>query len=1218
MEFTREQALAVGTRDRDILVSAGAGAGKTRVLVNRIADRITDPDAGISADEILVMTFTNAAAQEMKERIGSELSERLERDPDSVSIRRQIRLIRQADISTIHSFCNRLLKTHFQDIGLDPSFRIGEEGELALLAHQTMEEVLEESFENGDPAFLKLVETFVTGKDDRVLEEVIATLYRFSRGFPDGRAWCEGQIGIMQSLCDPDRFDASLPAVHLKEKTVRILDSLEDKLMSLRLRCGRLLEESGQAIPDRYEALLKETEQLIDSLKGLSDYHEYREVLYALDFPALLRARKDEKEYLYLEDIRDTYKDVRDTLTSLRDKDYAFSARDLCRDYGMVLPCLTELSRLALRYGEVFFQNKKERNVYDFDDLEHMTLELLIDGYDEQGQPVPSGTARMLSRKYKEIFVDEYQDTSMIQETILTLLHQPGLNHLFTVGDIKQSIYRFRQARPDLFLARLSSYERDPDASAASGLRIELRDNFRSAPDVLYLCNKVFYALMDEDFGGISYDDDNALRVGEGSMMASVTEESDFMLLVEDEEKDTLPFAYDALYAETAMIAGRIRELRDQGYRYEDMVILLRSAGDRAETMAEYLKIMGIPAACESRQGYFSSREVAVILNFLAVIDNVRQDIPMASVLLSPIGGFTEEELARIKCQADIGKRDDFCLFDLLVMYSESGEDEGLRGRTNRFLGMLSLFRKQKKEMPLHKLLWNIYQETGYYYDVWLMTEGDKRRENLNMLLAKAEEYEKTVFKGLFYFIRYIDQIRSYDIELPEAGSRSAPADRVRIMTIHKSKGLEFPVVFVSTLAVQFNFNDSRRNLLLHPEYGMGMDATDLERRLRRPTLMKNMIKDQINKEMLEEEMRILYVGMTRAKNRLVLTGVVRQSSIDQQNEHPLSYGDKIRARSFMDWLLPVFFGSGCQVYEDMSKYLTLRHLNQLDFPDLPKEDSEGTDVLADMLSAADLPEDHSPVTRAFSYVYPYASSVTFKRKYSVSELKRMSMTAPSEEGDSEPDYAEYGGNPEKVQSGSDQGGILKAGTEDIPLPAFLSREQAPDPAMRGTIVHKIMELLPFAAIETDKDLLDSLKIIEKEYKKTELLSMKDVYIDVKHFLFSEEGDKIRQMDREGRLFREVPFTVSLPACFAGAEEDLPETIIVQGVIDAYGEDEEGLWLIDYKTDSIRDGEESLLLDRYQKQMLYYKTALTMLIRKPVCKTSIYSFALNRFITVPV
>ena len=1219
MEFTSQQERAVKDRNTDILVSAGAGAGKTRVLVSRIADLITDSSEALGADEILVMTFTNAAAQEMKERIGKELSDRLVHDPDNIRLRRQIRLVRHADISTVHSFCSRLLRSHFQEAGLDPSFRIGEEGEMLLLKNEAMEELLEESYASGNEDFKQVVEAFAPGRDDHNLEDLIGQLYLFSRGFPDLPGWFDRQLNKVASLADLQLLEESEPVRRLLIRANDTVARLSERMAFLR----NLLSSSGLELPVRLDELLTEDELILDSLAGLHSYEEAYKAFGRLTFARMPGGvRKEERDYPYKEDIKSLHGEIREELNELAERDFASSPEEICKEQVRILPCLSEFARLVLRFEEIYMDKKREQNVYDFDDLEHMTLNLLVDHYDADGEPVPSETAAALSRKYKEIFVDEYQDTSLIQETIIKALHPAGVNHLFAVGDIKQSIYRFRQARPDLFAKRLRAAR-----SGEAGESISLQDNFRSASRVICLCNKVFSQLMDEEFGGISYDDSQSLRMGPGSGMEENEEPSELLLLLEDEEKDQLPFEYDALYAETAMIAAKIRELTELGYQYSDMVILLRT-GSRAETMAEYLLQMGVPAVCETRTGYFHTREVAVILNYLAVIDNVYQDIPLASVLLSPIGGMTEEELAHLRSRIEIPLRDDYSLYDLLKLYAQEpleGEEEtageasagrpdgqsgdlrnpALKEKARSFLTQLAMFRSQRKEMPLHQLIWNIYQETGFYYDVLLMSEGERRRENLNMLLKKAEEYEKTVFKGLFYFIRYMEQLKSYEIEPAGAAGSGETENRIRIMTIHKSKGLEFPVVFVSALSGQFNFTDTNRTLLWHPELGLGPELIDPLSRTRRASLLKNMLKDQIKKETLEEELRILYVAMTRARNRLILTGILRESMLEKHRNHPMSLYYKTRARCFLDWILPL----------DLEESRIL-HLHHLSFPETSSVLNDRGEGLESLVKDLELPKDLSAVEKAFTYRYPYEDSVFLKRKYSVSELKKLSMTAPAEDENEDAlhqsdQYASYGAFKE----------------ESIPLPDFLKEEKSLAPTMRGTIVHKVMELLPFGRINSKEDLRKAIGDIENLYPLSSMVSMEEVLAGAEAFLFTGQGDWIRAMDREGRLFKEAPFTISLPASFAADHEEgsrdglqgqgtgeEEEYITVQGIIDAYGEDEDGLLLLDYKTDRIRPGEEGTLLDRYRKQMLYYKTALEMLVKKPVTRTYIYSFALQAYL----
>lgn len=1237
MNFTKEQEQAVRLRDCDILVSAGAGAGKTRVLVSRMAEMILDEEHPLSVNDFLVMTFTNAAAEEMRERITAELDLRLEKEPQNRRLRRQVRLMKHADISTVHSFCNRLIRTHFNEAGIDPSFRIGEEGELFLLRQKAMEDVLEEAYESGRESFRRFVEAYAPGKNDRMIENLIEEMYRFSRGFPDRDQWLIAVRKEERLLESPETVTKSRAFLTLSARMRGVLEALLAEVEAgLNLFCGAPESE-------RFDALLAEDAEKIQALLEEEDFDALCEAFADLKLANLPRANKKEKEWPYLEEAQTLHKTVREELQQIRQDYFLYDLQELCRENRELSGCFEELITLSGRYEELYFQSKKDRNVYDFDDLEHIALSLLVESYGEDGRPTPSAVAEELSEKYKAVFVDEYQDTNLVQETILNTICREGKNHLFVVGDVKQSIYRFRQARPDLFLSRYDRYHKMEEAAAGglsterqenpaacqpaesqenpdacqptesqenlpAGVRVELRDNFRSVPGVLGLCNLVFSRLMDRQFGGVDYTEDIALRPGKGGPMEQEKEESEMLLLIEDAEKDNLAMEIHSVEAETAMIARRIRGLLEEGYGYGDMVILLRSDAGRAEVMAEFLTAAGIPAVCESRTGYFQTREVQLVLNYLAIVDNVYQDIPMASVLLSSIGGLTEEELARLRVLTSVPTRQEYAFFDLIEIYLAEGNDEVLREKLDRFVEQLLYFRRKKKEMPLHALLWEIYTKTGIFYQVQMLPEGETRKENLLMLLKKAEDYEKTVFKGLFYFLRYMEQLRTYEVEPVNGALKEEGGDQVRIMTIHKSKGLEFPVVFVSGLSRRFNLMDTNRPALFSPELGVGLEYVDLTARMHHASLLKKAIREQMKRETLEEELRILYVAMTRAQRKLILTGMTKETAIEAAGGWKLTLERKLAARSFMDWLLPLL------------PELPVRkvHFHELEEEFKPRQETKTALSLEEYMQQDEMQADTSPVEKTFSFVYPHREAFAWKRKYAVSELKSLSMTpVDGEEEFMELPPARPGGHvgeagnsriAETVDAEADKGAAGGRTDEEIPRPQFL-KEAEPEAvgAARGTIIHKIMEQLPFGKIHTKKDLFDALQQIEKEYPACEKISMKRVYRGVEAFLFSDIGEKVRRMDREGTLRKELPFTVGLPAGDG-------DRIVVQGVIDACGEAEDGLWLIDYKTDWISEGEEGLLLDRYKMQMVYYKTALEQILSKKVTHSYIFSFALGRYL----
>ena len=1181
MNYTKEQEQAIFLRGKNIMVSAGAGAGKTRVLVSRMAELIMDKEHPIEADRFLVMTFTNAAAAEMKERIGTELEERLEKDPDNLYLRKQIRKIRQADISTIHSFCNHLIRTHYNELAIDPSFRIGEEGELFLLRQQAVEQVLEETYASGRESFLQFVEAYAPGKNDTVLEEMIEDLYHFSRSFPNADGWFEKTGKEAAILAGKDGWDTSAAVTLLLSKAQKESLQIQEELY-------QLLESVTEDSPEKYTGLLQEIKEYIDSLTQAKDYNSYYKVLSQKSISSFPRASQKEKEWELYEEVKEFHQKVREQINSQKENVFTTPAEELQREAAVIYPLLEEYMALTKRFAEIYFLCKKEKNVYDFDDLEHFALELLVESYDKQGEAQPSETAKELSKKYKMIFVDEYQDTNLVQETILEMLLNKKHNSLFTVGDVKQSIYRFRQARPDLFLRRKDQYISQADA----GVSIELRDNFRSAPGVLTFTNYIFSQLMEKEFGGVDYNEKTALRPGDGGPMMQDEETSEILFFQKDSASALKEVPEDIL-AESAVICKRIKELIEEGYHYGDMVILLRSGAGRMEPMAEFLEQEGIPVSCDNKTGYFQTREITVMLNYLSIVDNIYQDIPMASVMLSSIGKFTEEELVKLRVLIEEPVRGKYTLYDFMRLYMQEGTEEELKKKIRDFLMDLLYFRQQKKEQPLSTLLWDIYERTGFYYDVQLMPDGEKRKENLLMLLKKAEDYEKTVFKGLFYFNRYMKQLKSYEIEMGEAGTSMEEEDVVKIMTIHKSKGLEFPVVFVSGLSKKFNRMDLNKAVLCHPELGIGMECVNTTLRFHHPSLMKKAIQEKVWKDTLEEEMRILYVAMTRAKRKLILTGVIKSEELEAGMRASIQ-AQKWRAGSMMDWILPVM----AEQFRNTDKiWLKARLFSWSDIEELfnAREREEATFSYRHFIEKYVEGQDSSLIKKAFSHVYPNMEATKWKRKYSVSELKSLSqITLPNEESV-----------------------VYEPDEEERIIPQFLKEEREEvGGAAKGTIVHKIMEMLPFAKIQTKKQLFDWITDLEQNYPESKQISAKWLYRGIEAFLFSEQGEKIRKMDEAGKVKKELPFTVGLPVSLINQDTEAEDTVVVQGVIDACADMGNHLCLIDYKTDQIKEGEEQQLLDRYGNQMLYYKAALEQILEKRVSEIYLYSFSLKKFISV--
>lgn len=1191
MNFTREQEYAINLRDEDIMVSAGAGAGKTRVLVSRLIERMLDEKDPVEADRFLVMTFTKAAAAEMKERIVKELSSRLGQDPGNRLIRRQMLTARRADFCTIDSFCSRVVRMHYHSLDIDPSFRIGEKGELYLMGQEVLEEVLEEGYRDGGQEFRNFADTYVTGKDDHVLEDMIMRMHDFVESLPDARDWF-------------DRQNAASPEEQTARQTEKLLHFAKEEIWPVRESLERLSDcflpgMTEGPFGEDYRKMCREADGLLEA----GDFDSYRELLYQIQFDRIPTYSAKMKKELGPWPAKDIYKDVRDRLKKVlsdqKDSLFITDRSGLEVENTRLAALFKEYCRLALRYEERLLERKKENNVYGFSDIAHFALRLLVDHYDDRGKPVPSKTAEELATHYVEIYVDEYQDVNLIQETILLALSDPDKNQIFTVGDVKQSIYRFRQARPDLFLDRedlgtdLETYLNEGKSGRDGGVVVTLRDNFRSSPGVIDSINYFFRALMRRDFGGADYDDDTELHAGRPDYNDPGS--CQMLFFVKDEESDAEEELPASILLEAAMIEDRIRDLKEEGYRYGDMAILVRSGKDKMQELADYLDSKGIPVLFESRTGYFDTREVSLVMNYLSVIDNACQDIAMASVLLSPIGGFTEEDLTHIRLLTEMPDGREACLYDQLCLYRTCGSREDLREKTGRFLDLLHEFRQEKKEVPLVTLLWDIYLKTGIYYDVLLLPEGKARRENLRMLLHKAEEYEKTVYKGLFYFIRYMRQMKEYDIDMDMGGGGDAAEDRVRIMTIHKSKGLEFPVVFLCGMSKQFNFKDAGGMVLFHPLLGVGLEYLDPVLRIRHAGAGKTLISRQLTRDTVEEELRLLYVAMTRAEERLILTAAVKEKKLEDADEGRRPEA----ARCFADWILPL----AEQACREKGMTQKLYHWNMIADRFRAEEGEKESLPVEAILARTDGREDMEVVGKAFSYTYPYREMTEWKRKYSVSELKRLSaMPLPEED-------------PEES--------ILPP-TEDkeVEIPAFLKASDQEEEglrlsgAMRGTLVHQAMELLPFEEIKNREDLRTALDDLIEKWPQIGRLNRSYLEKCAEGFLFSPEGEEIRRLSVLGRVYKETPFTIAIPAGAVYEGTDSREPVIIQGIVDLYCRTEEGLWLLDYKTDLLGSDGGGVLLDRYRKQMLYYEIALSTITGLPVTRIDLYSTSLGCFVPV--
>lgn len=1227
INWTKEQKAVIESRNRNLLVSAAAGSGKTAVLVERIIRMITEGENPLDIDQLLVMTFTKAAADEMRERVLLAVDEKLKEDPENGHLQMQAAMIPYARITTIDSFCLGIIREHYNQLDIDPAFRVGDEGELLLLRGSVMEQLLEDYYEAGDEEFSRFVETYATGKSDRGIEDHIMAVYNFSGSNPWPEKWleaCEKELEDYEEGSD-DRL--------METEWMRFL--MWDVAMQTGEFCAQLKEalavcdeENG---PAAYIPMLTSDLRMLQAIGNAKDYGCLNELLGSASFDRLASIRSkeiDADKKSFVTGCRDR---IKKAVGKLRDL-YCFeSIETVVRDLKGTSGAVRMLLRLAGEFHDRYQEAKQEKNLVDFGDLEHYALEVLLEETDE-GERTPSAAADELSRQFEEILVDEYQDSNDVQEALIHAISRErfGTPNVFMVGDVKQSIYKFRLARPELFLKKYESYPREDGLYQT----IELHQNFRSRDSVLSGINEVFYQIMTKGLGGILYTEDAALHAGAVFEPTEETVGGKLELhmvntgggLLKQLEADPAD-DYTSREMEAKLIAARMKELinpetglkvwdkKEKRYRtacYGDMVILLRSLSGFAEDFVNILMNEGIPAYAERRTGYFTAIEVETVLCFLSIIDNPMQDIPLAAVLKSPIVGATDEELARLMAvfKRTAKKGQDRGIYGAWMYYLENcpeDEREGeLYGKLAAFSDELAEYRRIAGYLSIHELLYIIYENTGYYDYIAAMPAGEARQANLDMLVEKASAYEKTSYSGLFHFIRYIENLKKYDTDFGEA-ALAGDENTVRILSIHKSKGLEFPVVFLAGMGKKFNKQDLYGKILIDPDLGIATDYLDLELRVKTPTLKKNVLRRRLELEALGEELRVLYVAMTRAKEKLIMTGTDRY--LDKKLERfsdikrtagQIPFTILSTADSFLDWLLMSLSGklSESALLSDAGAetgLMTVRSYSVADLVGVEIEHQAEKKLSKEELLNFDCARIYDEayaagISAAFAYRYPHTADIGLHTKLSVSELKKQGQLIDEEESTFLPT-----------------------------IPAFLLEESGKKDqgggAFRGTAYHRALELLNFPGMKTISDVEMALDTFRREkYMDEESLSLLDAGI-LWNFLSSPLGRRMSAAQAKGLLYKEQQFVIGIPA----REMEVcssDELVLIQGIIDAYMEEEDGLVLIDYKTDHVVRGRESLLTERYGIQLEYYKRALEQMTGKKVTEKIIYSLTLQEEIVL--
>ncbi|SDJ43951.1 helicase-exonuclease AddAB subunit AddA [Salimicrobium halophilum] len=1230
VSWTKEQEQAIYDHGRDMLVSAAAGSGKTAVLVERIIQKVIDRESPVDIHALLVVTFTNAAAQEMRNRVTEALNGALEQNPGSLHLKKQLSLVQSASISTLHSFCLEMIRKYAYLLDLDPAFRISDDVEADLMKQEVLEELLEDWYgKEGEERreFFELVDRFSGDRHDLDVESLILQMYTFSEQHPWPETWLE-EVAEMYNVT-PEHEEADLPWFTLLKREVHHqLDAMEkeaEEFLSLTRQPDGPYTYGETA--DKDLALIREAKaNLAISWQSLEDY------VKEAKFPALSRKKSEvaEEKKEEAKDVRERYKK---RFKQIQEEWFARPLTRYLEEMGELYPVVRQLTVVVRDFKQRYQEKKKEKAVVDFSDLEHFALEILRDGASTPDNLIPSSVAKGYQRQFTEVLVDEYQDTNLVQETLLRLLTDSSeAGDLFMVGDVKQSIYRFRHAEPSLFLEKYRRFQTEED----EGKRIDLARNFRSRHQVLNATNYLFRQILDEEVGEMDYEEEVELIYGNTSYEDWTEEDTSTELVIVDredpEEEKEDPEEEDFRDLEKAQLEARTyaRKIRAWlGYdghapmqivdkesgmprpvKFRDIVLLQRSM-TWAPVIVDELKQQGIPVYAELSTGYFEAIEIRVMISLLKTIDNPKQDIPLASVLRSPIVGLDEDELARIRL-AD--KKAGY--YEAMKAYRNTESDD-LTGKLDDFLETLHVFRERARQGALSELIWDIFRETGYYDFAGGMPGGRQRQANLRALYDRAKSYESTSFRGLFRFLRFIERMEERGDDLGAARALGEQEDVVRIMTIHKSKGLEFPIVILGGIDKQFNMRDLHSRYLLHKDLGFGSKYIDPKRRLIYPTIAYHALREKKKREILAEEMRVLYVALTRAKEKLVLVGNVPSFQKKQDkwkrfaNYEPwmLPASDRLSAKSYLDWIGPslirhhqaevlttedIEVKAPESIHQDESEWnIDVIHGSELS---TVEEDIEKRDEAVKEAVEEWKPVGHGIepfVEERLDYKYPYEQAARRRAKQTVTEIKRK----------------------QEIDEYADTSVAVPYRAPMRKRPKFMQQEKSLTAAERGTAMHTVMQHIPLRPHSPLEVAEEVERLVEREVLTRDEADVIDTDA-ISRFFDTEIGELTVSLND---IERETAFNYMLPAkeIYADWEGDEDECVFIQGIIDLVLPYKDGYILLDYKTDQL-DGSESekKLADRYRTQIAIYTRALESIRKKKVHKRLLYFFDAAKVVEV--
>lgn len=1254
-KWTDEQLLAIETRGKNLLVAAAAGSGKTAVLVERIIKIITDDNNPVDIDKLLVVTFTNAAASEMRERIGDAISKKLEEMPDSKMLQRQLALLNKSNITTIHSFCLDIIKNNFHLIDLDPGFRIGDETECTLIKQDVLIELFEDKYDKEDEGFLNLIEAYCTNRDDERLKEIVLKLYNFSMSGPWPSVWLreKAQEFNINSL---DELEKASWYKVLKESLYLDLNNAKNGLDE----AIKICEEDSDLAP--YLLTLKPElngiENAINSLNlNLEQiYKAIKDIEFAYRIKTVKKGLGDELDKKKVKSLRD---DVKKKINQIKGGVFSVSLDETLNGIKNMYPIIKSLTELVIEFSDRYVKKKMERVILDFNDLEHLCLKILTCN-DENGEVYASSVAQKFREKFEEVLVDEYQDSNNVQETIISMVSRKDLDNpnVFMVGDVKQSIYRFRQAKPELFLEKYNSYSEEDNKK---NRKIMLYKNFRSREEVIKGVNFIFKSLMSKTVGELDYTDKEALNLGasydeinkdnvyfqdnefidldkievSGALELHILDKSsDFEdgkneINDEDDKENDNEEDLSAVAIEARIIAKRIKELinpsdgkcfmvfdknlnRYRKITYKDIVILLRSTKNWADTIVEELSFGGIPVYADINTGYFQTIEIRTIMSLLHIIDNPMQDIYTIASMRSPIFAFTSEELADIR----ILNRDNYFYLNVKDIAEDVYDErinKSLKDKCVYFIEKIGSWREKSLYMPIDEFLWYLYSDTSYYGYVGAMVNGIQRQANLRILFQRAKQYEQTSFKGLFNFINFINKLRKSSGDLGTAKILGENEDVVRIMSIHKSKGLEFPVVFLSGCGKQFNLRDINDSLLFHEELGIGADCIDIKKRIRYTTLQKYAIKKKFELETLSEEMRILYVALTRAKEKLIITG----SSYNLQKDIDACYkagvkgfnkvipSELLKQKSYLKWIMTALIkhkdgdilrqgkNEFVEISDDLSSWKINFH-KKSDFGIENVEDSiEKKNISILSLNYSNFEVDEE-IRKRLEFRYKYRDVCSVPSNISVSDIKK------AEEEIFEP-----------------QAENLFSEEKNRKKPRFIMEEKGLSKAEKGTAMHFVMQKLDLNKVNLLNEIKEQIKNMFEKGLITKDEEESINIFKIQKFFKSNLGQRLLKAYKENKqVFRELPFITEIPV--KRIEKDLIDKIFnneklrLQGIIDCFFEEDDGIVLLDYKTDYVENGKEKEILDKYRVQIDLYTETLERVIGKKVKERYLYLFGIDK------